>query len=554
MKRRILSLLALDLLFIQVSSVFAGGPIIISETGVPYVWNNSSAIPYNPDQGNLGTLDNNAAKALVANAFAAWSNVSTANLSFTEGAALSTDVDTLAEFNAVIATCGSPTTPIIFDMDGSLTTALGLPPEVIGFAGPVCVTTAAPFRITKGNAVLNGKFIDGNQANGEISQADFTATFAHEFGHMLNLDHTQVNGHYFLGDTDDPGFVAYGAPPVASIQLMFPLLVEGAATVPLADDIAAISTLYPSPSFSSKGTITGTIFQPDGTTLFQGANVIARNVAKPFTDAVSNVSGTRYCQPGRDELEGGGTCVLVSGSAPPELKGLYEINGLTPGASYTVEIVNVNPEFTNGSSVGPFLVPVVIPGPEEFYNGADETSTDPPDDPTTSTPVTVASTITDIDIVINTDDQPPTLDPIGDQSVQEGAARNVNLSATDPDNGDSLSFSITDAPDFATLTDHGDGTATLHLSPTKTDAGTYGGVVITVSDGILSDSETITIVVTQAAAGGGGGGGGCGAVDPIERDAEPPGTALGLIAAVYLPLLILFLCRRLRNRISPRPS
>ena len=64
----------------------------------------------------------------------------------------------------------------------------------------------------------------------------------------------------------------------------------------------------------------------------------------------------------------------------------------------------------------------------------------------------------------------PVLAAIGDQAVAEGATVTVPLTAGDVD-GDSLSFSLdAGAPVWATLTDAGDGTASLELSPGFGDA------------------------------------------------------------------------------------
>jgi hypothetical protein len=90
----------------------------------------------------------------------------------------------------------------------------------------------------------------------------------------------------------------------------------------------------------------------------------------------------------------------------------------------------------------------------------------------------------------------PTLGPIGDQSLAEGGTLPVLITATDADS-DPLTFTISGAPAFASLVDHGNGTATLSLSPGYDDAGVYHGVTITVSDGIDWDSETFTIIVVE---------------------------------------------------------
>jgi hypothetical protein len=90
----------------------------------------------------------------------------------------------------------------------------------------------------------------------------------------------------------------------------------------------------------------------------------------------------------------------------------------------------------------------------------------------------------------------PVLDAIGDQSLAEAGTLDVGVTASDAD-GDPLSFVLSGEPSFATLTDHGDGSATLSLTPGFDDAGEYPGVTVTVSDSVDSDSETFTITVTD---------------------------------------------------------
>jgi len=378
---------------------YAGGPLLVSRSGDPFLWGNTSSIPYFTDQGGLGSFDNQAALALIAEAFSAWdsSSISTVKLSFSRSGSLGGDIDTLAEYENLVLDCDDSTNAIIFDQDGAIIEALfgvSKKTEVIGFAGITCITTNPPFRITKGSALLNGLFINGDSDDGaEITQEEFKSTIVHELGHFLNLDHTQVNGHFFLGDKDDPGFEAYrsaGDPPATSMQLMFPFLIVGLAQPanPLMDDIAAISTLYPSSSFSSStGSISGNIYLSNGVTPFQGGNVIARNVNDPYTSAVSNVSGANYCP----------TCT-GTGTAPLVLKGAYEINGLVLDQTYSVEIVNINSQFTAESGVGPLPIPVQLPGREEFYSGEDESADDVSSTPTT---ITVSNTVSNVNIILN---------------------------------------------------------------------------------------------------------------------------------------------------------
>ena len=89
----------------------------------------------------------------------------------------------------------------------------------------------------------------------------------------------------------------------------------------------------------------------------------------------------------------------------------------------------------------------------------------------------------------------PVLNTIGNQSVQAGSSKTVSISASDADN-DTLTITASGVPNFASFTDNGNGTASLVLNPTTANVGS-SNVTITVSDGVLTDSETFTITVTD---------------------------------------------------------
>jgi len=95
--------------------------------------------------------------------------------------------------------------------------------------------------------------------------------------------------------------------------------------------------------------------------------------------------------------------------------------------------------------------------------------------------------------------QPPVLAAIGNQSLNEGDSLSVNLSASNPDN-DNQSFSVTGLPGFASLTDHDNDSATLDINPQTGDIGTYS-VTVTITDDSLpnqQDFETFNIIVSVA--------------------------------------------------------
>ncbi len=87
---------------------------------------------------------------------------------------------------------------------------------------------------------------------------------------------------------------------------------------------------------------------------------------------------------------------------------------------------------------------------------------------------------------------PPLLNPIGNKNVNEGTLLQFTVSSSDPD-GNTLTYSTSTLPPNATF----DPIArTFSWTPAYNQAGTYA-VTFTVSDGVLTDSETITITVNN---------------------------------------------------------
>ena len=113
---------------------------------------------------------------------------------------------------------------------------------------------------------------------------------------------------------------------------------------------------------------------------------------------------------------------------------------------------------------------------------------------TDNTNASVTETI-NIEVTTEPVNQPPVLNSIGNQSVQEGSSQSITITATDVD-GDSLDFGNPALPSYATLTDNGNNTATLTLSPQVGDQGT-DTITINVSDGNnVPVSEIFTVIVT----------------------------------------------------------
>ncbi len=97
--------------------------------------------------------------------------------------------------------------------------------------------------------------------------------------------------------------------------------------------------------------------------------------------------------------------------------------------------------------------------------------------------------------VIEAGNQRPVLAAIGPRNVNEGAALNFAINATDPD-ATFPAFSAANLPANASLTDNGDGTASFAFLPDFTQAGVFN-VTFIASDGSLADSEVVAITVNN---------------------------------------------------------
>ncbi|MGR9106888.1 MAG: PKD domain-containing protein [Gammaproteobacteria bacterium] len=98
-------------------------------------------------------------------------------------------------------------------------------------------------------------------------------------------------------------------------------------------------------------------------------------------------------------------------------------------------------------------------------------------------------------VVVRNVNRAPNLDPIADQTVDEGQTASVNLNAADPDS-DPITLAAS-LPSFCTLTDNGNGTGSVSCSPSFSDSGSYPASATATDTGGLSDTESFNLIVTN---------------------------------------------------------
>lgn len=410
----------------------AAGPLLLnSKPGNPQPlrWNTATPIPVYTDLG-VFTYDfdgvtpfitNQRANEMVQFAIGQWSQVPTSTLravwagNFTQVPSIGGDVSA-ANARQVYAQENGRGLHVVYDTDGKiLADFFGVSPDsVLGIAFPkIAIDSDGDGHedtIVEAMALMNGYAVQANDTDGSM----FTGILTHEFGHAFNLSHSQVNGSmayfsipgYFDLYPGVPGCVparhreGFGGNdmPAQYVETMFPFIDPSRpigremSTVDMADDIAAISNLYPTAAYrSGMGSISGVLRLKDGRTPYSGINIIARNVNNPLGDAVSAMTGDQ-----------------TQGQIGPD--GRFTINNLKPGQNYWLYMEEI-------VAGGYPTTPRPLVSEAEYWNGA-ESASPATDKACDHSPITVtAGAAQKADLVFNGYEQGVQVYPVVDASL-----------------------------------------------------------------------------------------------------------------------------------------
>jgi hypothetical protein len=443
--------LTISFLALVANSTFAGGPLYLGPNGQPVLWprtltqggalnsqtvDEQGRVLYRVDIGPLGSLPNDKAVALIDRIFNLYSAIPTSTLKFANAGpikdpATGQPVDVTSANFARIRSNANPAfqNPIIFDSDGSITGSGG----VLGFFGPIQIDSQNNV-IKEGLVVLNGAALD------RIGAVPFLGVFTHEIAHLVGpLDHSQINGAIASGNASSLQPAGYTRGQAFDlympfVETLYPFIFSTTSGSSLNSQLAnsgfgssgffiasldfdtqaALSSLYPTPEFSSTlGAIEGRVVikTPGGEIPLTGVNVVARRISRgayppplsstafpdfPTTSLQLDEDGVPVIPPDQDSTDS----LATAASAVTGLQfgsGRFKIAGL-PEGQYLLQIQQINQSAVGGSGIGPLDRQIPLPVLEQNYNGTSPASSSPD----IFVPVTVSQGVTtaNIDIVL----------------------------------------------------------------------------------------------------------------------------------------------------------
>ena len=307
----------------------AGGPLVLEgPSGITPVTYQNPNITLHIENGALGVLSNEAADALVIEAFKLWNNVSTSTINLiVDQTQIDLDINLsnfetyLPSVDGTVFNADDNLNPIVYDSDGEIIDAFfGVDQSdyTIGFAASIITVGSSYF--DEGYAVINGKII--------LSAIELKLLIAHEIAHFFGLDHTQVNINNQETNFGAPQFCSTS--DQSAYPLMYPFICRDEETMHL-DDISAISALYPTADVNNNfGILQGRFVNEAGIAIL-GANIWAENTTT-------------------------GETVSIVSDYLAQRTGFYKL--YLPAGSYTLHANSINTLFNGGSGIGPYSLDI----------------------------------------------------------------------------------------------------------------------------------------------------------------------------------------------------
>ena len=302
--------------------MFSAGPLVLAgpsgNTPVTYA---SPAVTLHTESGDLGVRPNAAATTILQAAIDKWNNVTTATINLNiDQTSLNIEVNE-TNSESYITNFNDGINPVIYDNNGEYVDeyyGVGASDDILGFSGSAWIPSSATY--VEGFMLINGKITH--------TDAELLLIFAHEAGHFFGIDHTQVNI-----DNQESFFGTPGMCETTSNEnypLMYPVGCRATDSLH-ADDISAVSALYPAASFNNSfGTLTGRFLDDAGNAIL-GANIWV----------INTTTGESYS---------------VVSDYLMQSTGLYKL--FLPAGNYTLHANSINSEFSEGSGVGPYATSI----------------------------------------------------------------------------------------------------------------------------------------------------------------------------------------------------
>lgn len=176
------------------------------------------------------------------------------------------------------------------------------------------------------------------------------------------------------------------------------------------------------------------------------------------------------------------TLKVINGASNVPLDVLANDVDPDAGDTLTITAVSTGTATINGTSDGLIYTPVVTDNTENFtYTVQDQFGYTQ----TANVTVTMAA------------NQAPSFTSSTVTAATEDAVYTYNITVTAPEAGDTLAITATTKPTWLTLTDNGDGTATLTGTPTNADVGSNPVALLVTDAGTLTGTQPFNIAVAN---------------------------------------------------------